>query len=82
MKKSLVVLVAMFTMVVFAGVSMAQAPVKPSDKPAAAAPEKPAVPTAEKAKKEAPKAEKKTEEKKTDEKKPEENKSAPAEKKG
>jgi hypothetical protein len=82
MKKSLVVLVAMFTMVVFASVSMAQAPAKPSDKPAAAAPEKTAAPTADKAKAETPKTEKKNEEKKIEQKKPEEKKSAPAEKKG
>ena len=82
MKKSLVVLVALFTMVVFASVSMAQAPAKPSDKPAAAAPEKPAAPAAEKAKTETPKAEKKGEEKKPEQKKPDEKKSAPAEKKG
>ena len=77
MKKSLVVLVAMFTMVAFASVSIAQAPAKPSDKPAAAAPEKPAAPAGEKAKTEAPKVDKKTNEKKPEEKKP-----APAEKKG
>ena len=78
MKKSLVVLVAMFTMVVFASVSMAQTPAKS----AVAVPEKPAAPAGEKAKTETPKVEKKTEENKTEQKKPEEKKSAPAEKKG
>jgi len=60
MKKNLIALVALLTMVVFAGGAMAQTPAKPAEKPVTqAATDKSATPPAEKPKvekKEAPKA--------------------------
>jgi|PlaIllAssembly_1097288.scaffolds.fasta_scaffold07095_2 hypothetical protein len=59
MKKMFVVMIALLTMVAFAGSVMAQAPAKPAEPAKAAEPAKPAAPPAEKPKaekKEAPKA--------------------------
>jgi len=56
MKKNLVVLVALLTMVAFASVVMAQTPTKPADKPVAPAAEKPKAGEPKAEKKEAPKA--------------------------
>ncbi|HSB06572.1 MAG TPA: hypothetical protein VLK23_15420 [Thermodesulfobacteriota bacterium] len=56
MKKNMIAFVALLTMVTFAGVAMAQTPVKPT---APAVTDKPSVSTAEKPKTEGPKVEKK-----------------------
>lgn len=56
MKNILVVFVALLTLVAFGSVVMAQAPVKPADKPAAPAAEKPKAESPKTEKKEAPKA--------------------------
>lgn len=72
MKKILVALVTLLTLVAFGSAVMAQAPVKPADKPAApAATDKPAAPSAEKPKAETPKAGAKPAETKSAEKAPE-----------
>ncbi len=56
MKKNLVVLVTLLTMVAFASVVMAQTPTKPAEKPVAPAAEKPKAGEPKAEKKEAPKA--------------------------